>query len=409
MAAILSSGLVGDSLVRDVVWKVDLCGDLRSLFVVGKERRLVDAVHLREAMNDGPFSESVPSATRPEEAFREFLGVVRRDVDARLAGYLDARVAESARHGSDVEVMTRAVRDLTLRGGKRLRAALVLVGYLASDSSIPYGPALDAGVAFELLQTYLIVHDDWMDGDDRRRGGPSVPAMLREHYGSARLGDASAILAGDLASALSLDVLSRLDSPPERLISALNLFAEIQQDVILGQQMDISGREMDVELCYPLKTGSYTVRGPLLLGAILAGAPSDVMRALDEYARPLGVAFQMQDDILGLYGETAKTGKPVGEDIRRGSRTVLAQHAFNLLSERDIAFFETVFGNPEATEDQIAAVANLLTVAGVRASVVERISELIQEAVSALEDEPIDLLSRTMLLGFCSILASRID
>ena len=123
--------------------------------------------------------------------------------------------------------MARAVRDLTLRGGKRLRAVLVLIGYLASNQHGSFDPALDAGVAFELLQTYLLVHDDWMDGDERRRGGPSVPAMLREHHGSTRLGDAAAVLAGDFAAALSLDVLSRLDAPPERLIQALNLFAEM--------------------------------------------------------------------------------------------------------------------------------------------------------------------------------------
>ncbi|HOT13094.1 MAG TPA: polyprenyl synthetase family protein, partial [Polyangiaceae bacterium] len=181
-----------------------------------KERKKANPSRTPTVDHEEAVSQQLPTASDPEEAFQALLADVRRDVDARLAGYLDARVAETARHGADVEAMARAVRDLTLRGGKRLRAVLVLIGYLASNQHGSFDPALDAGVAFELLQTYLLVHDDWMDGDERRRGGPSVPAMLREHHGSTRLGDAAAVLAGDFAAALSLDVLSRLDAPPER-------------------------------------------------------------------------------------------------------------------------------------------------------------------------------------------------
>ena len=350
-----------------------------------------------------------PRASDPEEAFRAMLTDVRHDVDARLAGYLDARVAETARHGSDVEAMTSAVRDLTLRGGKRLRAALVLIGYLAYDEKAPTGPALDAGMAFELLQTYLLVHDDWIDGDELRRGGPSVPAMLRAHHGSTHLGDAAAVLAGDFASALSLDVLSRLEAPADRLVRALGLFAEIQQDVICGQQMDISGHETDVEVYYPLKTGSYTVRGPLLFGAILAGASPAVMNALEQYAQPLGVAFQMQDDLLGVFGDPKRTGKPVGDDLRRGANTAIAQQAKHLLTGSRREAFDAVFGNPDATDEQVESVTSMLSDTGVRSAVVERIHGLIHEAISALVDAPIAPSPRTMLLGFSSIIASRLD
>jgi geranylgeranyl diphosphate synthase type I len=193
------------------------------------------------------------------------------------------------------------------------------------------------------------------------------------------------------------------------LIQALNLFAEIQQDVICGQQLDIAGKELDVEVYYPLKTGSYTVRGPLLLGAILAGAPPEVMHALEQYARPLGVAFQMQDDLLGVFGDTTKTGKPVGDDLRRGDKTAIAQQAFRLLNPEQREAFDAVFGCPEATDEQIAQVTEMLTEQGVRGAVVERIHDLIHEAISALVGAPIDPAPRSMLLGFCSILASRID
>jgi geranylgeranyl diphosphate synthase type I len=345
----------------------------------------------------------------PSEAFEALLEGVRRDVDARLAGYLDARVADTARHGADVEAMANAVRDLTLRGGKRLRAALLLVGYLAHDDRFPVDSALDAGMALELLQTYFLVHDDWMDGDELRRGGPSVPAMLRKHHGSKRMGDAAAVLAGDYAAALSLDALSRLDAAPDRLLRALALFAQVQQEVICGQQMDVAGQIEEVESYYALKTGSYTVNGPLLLGALLAGAPPVVVSALEEYGTPLGIAFQMQDDLLGIFGDSKRTGKPVGEDLRRGKRTIIAHVAFSTLGGKRLRKFEKVFGDRRATPKQVREVTALLEESGVRKAVVRRIDELVNEAVSGLVDVPLSARGRLWLLGAASVIASRLD
>lgn len=361
------------------------------------------------ALDDGPVAQCV--SHEPSEAFQVLLDRVRRDVDARLTGYLDARVAETARHGADVEAMAAAVRDLTLRGGKRLRAALVVAGYRAHDESLPEDAALDAGVAFELLQTYLLVHDDWMDQDELRRGGPSVPAMLRRYHGSQQLGDAAAILAGDYAAALSLDVLSRLDVPSERLVRAVSLFADIQQDVICGQQLDVSGRASpeDLEGYYALKTGSYTVRGPLLLGATLAAAPPAVMAALEEFAQPLGIAFQMQDDLLGTFGDPARTGKPVGEDLRRGKRNAVVLQARSMLSDEELVQLDSVLGNRHASDEDVTRLTNLLQSSGVREAVADRVEALIRRSIGALVEAPISRSAATWLIGAASMIATRLD
>ena len=345
----------------------------------------------------------------PADSFEKLLESVRRDVVARLAGYLDARVAETARHGADVEAMASAVRDLTLRGGKRVRPALLLVGYLAGDDTLTAEPALDAGVALELLQTYLLVHDDWMDGDDVRRGGPSVPAMMRKRHSSRQVADAASILAGDYASALAMDVLSRLDTQPDRLLKVLGLFAQIEQDVICGQQLDISGQVGDVETYYALKTGSYTVRGPLVLGATLANAPPVIMSALVAYGNPLGVAFQMQDDLLGTFGDPKRTGKPVGEDLRRGKRTIISHEARQILNAAEWRKFERVFGNAQATAQAIRDLTAMLEDRGVLGAVVKRIDTLANAAVTALVDVPLSDRGRTWLLGAASVIASRLD
>src|SRR5262249_26685166 len=137
-------------------------------------------------------------------------------------------------------------------------------------------------------------------------------------------GDAAAILAGDHASALAQQALFAVPRPAERVLEAARLFACIQEDVILGQLLDLRGASgSSVEAMHDLKPGSYTVRGPLCLGAVLAGAPESVQEGLVRFAAPLGVAFQLRDDLLGTFGDPRETGKPAGNDVRCGKHTAL--------------------------------------------------------------------------------------
>src|SRR5262249_23537715 len=156
--------------------------------------------------------------------------------------------------------------------------------------------------ALEILHAYLLVHDDWMDQDEVRRGGPSVHVMLRRAVSDDRLGDAAAILAGDFGSAMAQRLLLQVEAPAAHLAEAAKVFARIQEDVVLGQTLDLLDPSCDVETKHDLKTGSYTVRGPLALGAALAGASDERRAALERFGAPLGVAFQLRDDLLGVFG-----------------------------------------------------------------------------------------------------------
>jgi geranylgeranyl diphosphate synthase type I len=170
-----------------------------------------------------------------------------------------------------------------------------------------------AGASLELLQTYLLIHDDWMDEADTRRGAPSAHVVLAETFGSQHKGSSAAILAGDQACALAQEVLLDLPLPAECIVAAVRELARIQQDVIAGQLLDVYGELDDpraVEQMHDLKTGSYTVRGPLELGALLAGASAADHVALARFARPVGIAFQLRDDLLGTFADPAVTGKP---------------------------------------------------------------------------------------------------
>src|SRR5688572_985156 len=178
--------------------------------------------------------------------FDTLLKQVRREIEGRLVTIFEQKLIDADPLGPDVVALVDSLRDLTMRGGKRFRPALLVAAYRAVDDDAPDGVALDAGAALELLQTYLLVHDDWMDRDDVRRGGPAVHALLAHHFGSRTMGDAAALLAGDYASAMALEALACVKTSGDRVARAVQLFAQIQQDAIRGQQIDLVGRPHNI-------------------------------------------------------------------------------------------------------------------------------------------------------------------
>lgn len=340
---------------------------------------------------------------------------VRTRMDFLLDHWLRPRVAAAAQISPEVGLAAEAVQALTLRGGKRLRAALVAVGFAAHGSAPTWSPCESAMVAVELLQTYLLIHDDWMDGDELRRGGPSVHAQLREQLGTPALADAAAILAGDLASAYAQEALLETALAPERVLRAARVFARTQVDVVSGQIAEMCAARTDrdappppsIEAVYALKTASYTVKGPLLLGAALAGADEARATALGRFARPLGIAFQLRDDLLGLFGDTAETGKPVWSDLRQGKRTALIAE---LRAHPDAdALLERAHGRPEATDEELEAMVRAIEESGARARVEARVTELCGEARQALDAMApwISKTGRAWLAGAIAALGER--
>jgi geranylgeranyl diphosphate synthase, type I len=335
------------------------------------------------------------------------LSAVKQDVDARLQGFLDARLDAVRQDGADVVTMVDAIRDLCMRGGKRTRPALLVVGYRAASASSSLEPALDAGVAVELMHAYFLIHDDWMDRDELRRGGPAVHALLGKRFRSRRLGELSGILAGDYAAALALEALSRLDVPASRLSRVLACFAQMQTDAVIGQQLDVLAKPKDVERAYELKTGSYTVRGPLRMGALMAGAPQRVLTALDRFALPVGVAFQLRDDLLNLFGDPKRTGKPLGGDLKSGKRTPLMLEALKRARGRDHRLLSAALGNRRASEGQLARAIEVIERSEARAAIEARIDELAQSSLVALRAGGLTPDATALLEGAARALAHR--
>ncbi len=324
---------------------------------------------------------------------------VRPAVDRRLAAIWSREQRGAKRHGKDVAAMVDAARDLTLRGGKRFRAALLVAAYVGVAPRAPRDVALDAGAALELLQTYLLTQDDWMDGDDLRRGGPSAHAALSRVHGDGHLGAASAILASDLTWGLAVGVLAACDAPLPRRLLALDLLLRVHRDVVIGQQLDLLGNTEDVEAMHALKTGSYTVRGPLSIGAALAGATDETRRALERFAAPLGVAFQLRDDLLGTFGKTERTGKPVGNDLCAGKRTAILAEADERLDRAQRRLVDAVLGNKSATASDIRAATLALEACGAREAVESRLASLLSDAEHRAASLPLSPASRELLAG----------
>ncbi|MEZ4254223.1 MAG: polyprenyl synthetase family protein [Polyangiales bacterium] len=311
----------------------------------------------------------------------------RERVEARLRGFLASKRAEAERTSPRALELVDAIGDLTLRGGKRLRPVVLEAAYRAVAKSPEPNLADDAGAALEMLQTYLLIHDDWMDLDDERRGGPSVYAALRDRHGDEHLGASLAVLAGDLASAYASELITGAAFPAERLRAALDAFWAIQREVVWGQQLDMIASE-DVDRVYDLKTGSYTVRGPARLGALLANADEASLAVLERFAAPLGVAFQVRDELLGTFGDPSTTGKPAGNDLRAGKHTKVVAFAKRALDATDFAPVTKVFGVNDATEADVATATRVLEDSGARAAVEAELGRLVAAAKGALDAAP---------------------
>jgi geranylgeranyl diphosphate synthase, type I len=352
--------------------------------------------------------EAALSTTRepaPANEFARYAAVVRPKVEARLDAWLAAKAAEGAELPAAARAPIEAAFELARRGGKRWRAVLVACAYDAFLGEGGADAVVMAGVAMELLQVYLLIHDDWMDGDDLRRGGPSVPAMMRARFGATELADASAILAGDYTAGLALDALLSVPCAGDRVVLAARELARVEEEVVLGQLLDVNpSPDAAIESTHALKTASYTVRAPVLIGARLAGASDDACRALEAFAVPLGVAFQLRDDILGTFGDPTSTGKPPFSDLRRGKRTALIAEAARDPGARGHL---KALGDPAATHEALVALAARLDASGARARVEARIEALLLESRAALLAAPLSEAGRLVLTGAIATLGNR--
>ena len=336
----------------------------------------------------------------------DFLSDVKARVDRRLTGFFEQKREHARGLSGPSAELVEAVRDFTMRGGKRTRPAILIAGHLAVAADAQLDPLLDACAGLELLQSYLLIHDDWMDQDDERRGGTTLHRLFADRLQDQHLGASVAILAGDLANAFAIELVAQSAVVSHHASAALEVFWTMQRDVVYGQALDLIAYR-DVALIQRLKTGSYSVKGPLLLGAVLAGASAAQRAALERYAEPAGLAFQVRDDLLGTFGAPEKTGKPAGNDLRAGKRTALVEEAEKRLSPSEREPLSAVLGKADASDAAVRSAIELLERTGARAAVELRVEKLDAEAQAALQQAGLSELGGARLTQLVHMFAHR--
>jgi geranylgeranyl diphosphate synthase type I len=325
---------------------------------------------------------------------------LRTHVERTLTEYLAAKQSTMASLTQELANALDALVEFILRGGKRIRPTFAWWGYRGAGGQ-PDGPdahaVLHAVSGLELIQACALVHDDLMDDSAVRRGSPTVhvtfDALHQEQgwLGSAeRFGMAAAILLGDIALAWADDMFYGSGLAPNRLAAASEPWQAMRSEMLAGQYLDILTQVQGDESpeaalrVARMKTAAYTVERPLQMGAALAGADPEVVEQLRHFGADIGVAFQLRDDLLGVFGNTELTGKPAGDDLREGKRTLLVALGLRQASDSGAAVVRGCLGQPNLTAQDIERARGVLVDSGAVDAVERKIETLTSAALQAL-------------------------
>jgi geranylgeranyl diphosphate synthase type I len=342
---------------------------------------------------------------------------LRQRVQKALDGFLAEQVPILDGISEELGALTDALADL-VAGGKRLRPAFCYWGYRGAGGE-DGEQVVAAAAALELFQACALIHDDVMDGSDTRRGQPAVHRRFASlHRTEAWTGDpeafgmGAAVLLGDLSLSWSDEMLGRSGLPGDQLVAGHRVYAEMRTELMGGQYLDLleqarGGGSIERALRVArYKSAKYTIEKPLHLGAVLAGADQAVLDGYSGYGLPLGEAFQLRDDVLGVFGDPAVTGKPAGDDLREGKRTALVAMALEAADRAQAAVVRRHLGDPHLTPEGVTALRTVLQETGALDRVERLIDELRSDALVALaaarvEDEAREVLEQLALAVTC--------
>ena len=326
-----------------------------------------------------------------------------------IRDFLDARATFLAGLHRDTDALLTRARLFT-SAGKRLRPAFAAWAYTATGGSLALpDPVVRAAASLDVLHVAALVHDDMMDASDHRRGVPAAHRQFEADHRAAGLrgdpeefGRAGAVLLGDLLLVWSEEMFRTAGLDAAARERAFPVVEAVRAEVTAGQYLDVlaqaqdpypisrtpQGRERLADLIATVvtwKSASYTIRRPLHLGAALAGATDAQVDALTAFGQPLGRAFQYRDDVLGVYGDEALTGKDSGEDLRVGKLTLLAAEAFGRASQAQASELAGLFGDPELDADGVARAREIIDTSGARQAVEQEIDREFDAALAALD------------------------
>ncbi|MDO8515344.1 MAG: polyprenyl synthetase family protein, partial [bacterium] len=265
---------------------------------------------------------------------------------------------------SDIFIATDMLKKYQefCHGGKKLRGALIQLGYELTDKNKK--DILEASTSIEIIHSFLLMHDDIEDQDETRRGKPTIHKQYAKNH-SAHYGLSMGINTGDLGHDLGMEVLLNSKLPSQNKINAAIYLTQLLQRVVYGQGLDVTYEQMEniteenVMQVHLHKTAIYTISGPLIIGAILGGFNKNSLEMINKFGEPVGIAFQLRDDELGLFSTEETLGKPIGSDIREGKNTLLRVKAMEFATKKDREFLNYAYGNPNISKKDVKMIQDI--------------------------------------------------
>ncbi|MEI7425577.1 MAG: polyprenyl synthetase family protein [Candidatus Moraniibacteriota bacterium] len=330
----------------------------------------------------------------------EMLQAYKKRLDPFLKEYFLAKTMQAKKLDPLAVRTIKLIERFVLAGGKRIRPALVYYGYLASGGK-EEEKIIKASMAIELIHAFLLIHDDIIDRDVTRHGietmhetykawGKKINLVESE---ATHFGNSMAITAGDYAHAMANEIIYAIEFEPKIILDALKKMQVIVAHTIPGEMLDVLmgargfATEKEITRMHEGKTARYTFEGPLHLGAVLAGQKENtkLFEALSAYSLPVGKAFQIQDDILGIFGNKEKLGKSVGADIIEGKQTLLILKALKNGDKKQIAIIKKIFGKKNLTEQEVEIFREIVRETGSLEYSQKLAEKLVKESLSAIK------------------------
>ena len=298
---------------------------------------------------------------------KAYLKDYARQAEKFLDKFFRQKKKEAAKISPEIAKLMDIYRDY-MRGGKMARGALTALGYRTSGGK-DIQAILPASIAIEISHSFLLIHDDWIDQDQTRRGKPTVHRRFAREQGD-HFGASMAIILGDAGVFLGYELMISSPFPEKKKIKALRLLNQFLLKTAYGEILDIKYDFLEeitwekIMSVRKYKTAIYTIVMPLSIGAVLGGVRELKLEAIEKYGLPVGIAFQLQDDILGVFGQAERTGKSTESDIRGGKKTLLYAKALELANQQEKNFLLEHYGDKKISTEEIKKIRRIIEETG---------------------------------------------
>jgi geranylgeranyl diphosphate synthase, type I len=351
--------------------------------------------------------------------FKETLEDFKKKVDKEIIAFFDKTIKETRGKDAIISDALGYVKKFTLAGGKRIRPALMYYGYIGAGGK-EKEKMLKTSVSIELIHMFLLMHDDIIDRDIERHGKETVnrryeklgeklfPQKNAKHFGTS-----VALIIGDMIAALGNQILFDSGFNEKNIMKALSGLQSIISYTVIGEVKDFyieykgKATEKDVMDMYEYKTAKYTIEGPLHLGAVLGGSDEKLLKSISAYSIPVGIAFQIQDDILGIFGDEKKLGKEVGSDIEEGKITILVTKVWEKANRQQRKIFDGILGKQNLTKNEIEIFKNIVREAGALNYAKKLSDEYIKKGKKELEKMNLSKETKDFLRGMADYITQR--